>query len=97
MQDLTSDPSVLDYEKIIDKILTNHFTCRYPFIGNFVPLWVKEVYVNGFVCLKGDEQTSTMKKGVASPSVVSEGLVGKINKTVREDRRFTISELIMTS
>ena len=40
-----------------------------------------------------DERTCTMRREVGRTSLVNDDLVRKVNERVRDDRRFTISDL----
>jgi len=40
-----------------------------------------------------DERTCTMRRESGRPSLVNDDLVRKVNERVRDDRRFTISDL----
>ncbi|KAG8246621.1 hypothetical protein J6590_080423 [Homalodisca vitripennis] len=44
----------------------------------------KGLFVNGFICLKLDEQTSTTKKGVAGRQKMSDEQVDKMNEMSQE-------------
>jgi len=41
-----------------------------------------------------DERTCTMRRDVLCPSLVNDDLVRKVKERVRDDRRFTISDLV---
>ena len=55
-------------------------------------LWTRPVYENGAQCLGMGEQVHDAERS-GRPSVITDALKQKMNRIIRENRHFTISEV----